>query len=155
MLSCREVSHAVWPARMLFQIALAASTCLLFSVAGVRAQCLDCILNVDDKANLETLAQHAANRIDHADREQPLETVLVVDFVRGSLGTSSRLGSLLADRFAEPLASATGVSKILDRRVLATYLTDHWSTLEDLRTNKACLYIGRSLGATGVVLGKI
>lgn len=56
-----------------FKLLLAASTCLLFSVAGVRAQSLDYILNVDDKANLETLAQHTANRIDHADREQPHE----------------------------------------------------------------------------------
>ena len=138
-----------------FKLLLAASSCLLFSVAGVRAQSLDYILNADDQANLETLAQHTANRIDHADREQPHETVLVVDFMRGSLGTSSRLGSLLADRFAESLASATSASKILDRKLLATYLTDNWSTLEDLRTNKVCLYIGRSLGATGVVLGKI
>ena len=147
MLSCQ-------PERC-FKLLLAASTCLLFEVAGVRAQSLDYILSVDDKANLETLAQHTADRIDHADREQPRETVLVVDFMRGSLGTSSRLGSLLADRFAESLANATSASKILDRRLLATYLTDNWSTLEDLRTNKVCLYIGRSLGATGVVLGTI
>jgi TonB family protein len=147
MLSCQ-------PERC-FKLLLAASTCLVFSVAGVRAQSLDYILSVDDKVNLETLAQHTANRIDHANRGQPHETVLVVDLVRGSLGTSSRLGSLLADRFAESLASATRASKILDRKLLATYLTDNWSTLEDLRTNKVCLYIGRSLGATGVVLGKI
>src|SRR5260370_27012854 len=35
------------------------------------------------------------------------------------------------------------------------YLTNNWTTVEDLSNNKVCLLVGRALGAIGVVLGTI
>jgi hypothetical protein len=74
-------------------------TCL---ATNARCQSLDSILNAADKAKLDLSATRAAQKI----RESQLtekSKVLVIDFFRGSVGTSSRLGTLLADRFSESL----------------------------------------------------
>jgi TonB family protein len=130
---------------------------VLFDCLATNARCqsLDSILNDSDKANLETSAAHTAQKIINADRTEKEPRVLVIDFFLGSPGTSSNLGSLLTDRFAVALQNSSGRIRVLDRKLLGNYLTNNWTTLEDLRDSKICLRVGRALGATGVVLGTV
>jgi TonB family protein len=94
-------------------------------------------------------------KIRQANLEEREPKVLVIDFFRGSPGNSSRLGTLLADRFSESLTAYSAGLNILDRKILKDYLTTNWTTLEDLRSHDVCLRIGRQMGATGVILGTL
>jgi TonB family protein len=98
---------------------------------------------------------HTAQGIRQAELEEIEPHVLVFDFFRSSPGNSSRLGTLLADRFSESLSVYSAGLKVLDRNTLKDYLTKEWTTLEDLQSNEVCLRIGRQMGATGVVLGTL
>ena len=60
----------------------------------------------------------------------------MIDFFRNSPGTSSQLGTVLADGFSESLASYSAGKEILDRKALRNYLVENWTTLEDLRSNE-------------------
>jgi TonB family protein len=130
---------------------------VLFDCLATNARCqsLDSILNDTDKANLAVLVTQTAQKIINADRTEKEPKVLVIDFFLGSPGTSSNLGSLLADRFAKALRNSSSKIRVLDRKMFGDYLTKNWTTLEDLRNNKHCLIVGRALGATGVVLGTV
>jgi TonB family protein len=127
-------------------------TCL---TTNARGQSSDSVLNNADKANLAVLASNITQKIVKADRTEKEPIVLVIDFFRGSLGTSSNFGFLLADRFAVALGNSSSRIRVLDRKMLGNYLTNHWTTLEDLRIDKLCLIVGPALGATGVVLGTV
>jgi len=113
---------------------------LLFLPVTACCQSRDSVLTRLGEGYLESLASHAAERIREANLEERERKVLVIDFFRSSPGNSSRLGTLLADRFSESLIA---------------YLTTNWTTLEDLQPRDACLRIGRQMGATGVILGTL
>ena len=135
-----------------FAIAVAA---LFFCSTTARAQASDLTLNQMDQAHLDALAALTAKKIREAKPSGGPPKVLVFDFFRGSPGTSSQLGTLLADRFSELLSGyATGM-KILDRKILKDYLTENWTTLEDLRSNEVCFRLAGQLGASGAILGTL
>ncbi len=144
---CKSISH--------FKLFLAVTTCLVFAVTAARAQSLDSILSNSDNASLDQLAAHTAQKIINADRTEKEPRVLVIDFFLGSPGVSSSLGTMLADRFAQSLGGASKRIKVVDRKRFAEYLTENWTTLEDLKNFRAPLLIGRELGATGIVLGSV
>jgi len=96
-----------------------------------------------------------AIEIRDADRTEKEPRVLVIDFFLGSPGVSSRLGSLLADRLSESLANSSRKIAMIDRKNFTEYLTQNWTTLEDLKNFPGCRYMGRELGATGIVLGSV
>jgi hypothetical protein len=104
------------------------------------------ILNATDKTNLEILATHTGQRIRDLDRTEKEPRVLVIDFFLSSPGVSSSLGTLLADRFSESLANSSRKIEMIDRKNFAEYLTQNWTTLEDLKNFPGCHYIGRELG---------
>lgn len=112
-------------------------------------------LNRIDAARLDSLAALTASKIREAKLTEREPAVLVIDFFRNSPGTPSQLGSILADHFSELLSSYAAGMKVLDRNILRDYLHDNWTTLEDWRSNEACLLIARQLGATGVVEGSL
>src|SRR5258708_4468515 len=117
-----------------------------------RSRSLDSVLNAADKAKLDLLATHAAQKIREAQlTEKP--KILVIDFFRGSVGTSSRLGTLLAEHFSESLNNFSRELTVLDRQLLKDYLHKEWTTLGDFHSNQASLQLGRDLGATGVITG--
>lgn len=138
---------------MLGDLLLAATWACL--ATNARCQSLDSLLNDTDKANLDLLASHTAQKIINADRTEPKPRVLVVDFFLGSPGVSSSLGTLLADHFSESLSTSSRKIKIIDRKSFTEYLTKNWTTLENLKNFPGCLLIGRELGATGIVLGSV
>jgi TonB family protein len=134
---------------------------LLFIVAllciplSTLSQSADLALTRAEQAQLDSLATHAAQKIREANLDEKEPKVLVIDFFRGSSGNSSRLGTLLADRFSVSLASYSSGLKILDREIFKDYLIKEWTTLEDLQSTDVCLRIGRQLGATGVIVGTL
>jgi TonB family protein len=128
---------------------------LLFPPVSACRQSRDSVLTRPGEGQLDSLAAHAAQKIREANLEEREPKVLVIDFFRSSPGNSSRLGTLLADRFSESLTAYSAGLNILDRKILKDYLTQNWTTLEDLRSHDVCLRIGRQLGATGVILGTL
>ena len=58
---------------------------------------------------------------------------------------------------SESLANSSRKIAIIDRQNFAEYLTQNWTTLEDLKNFpgwRSALF-GRELGATGIVLGSV
>lgn len=139
---------------------LYAAFCLLLTavspkLANARPQLPDPLLTRLDEAHLDSLAAHTAQKIREAKLVENEHSVLVIDFFRNVPGSYSRLGTLLADRFSEALTGYAAGMKVLDRKLLKNYLTENWTTLEDLRSNEICWRIARQLGATGAVLGTL
>jgi TonB family protein len=128
---------------------------LMVNAPATKSQSPELILDRIDEGKLNLLASQTAQKIREAPVEEAQPSVLVIDFFRNSAGTSSRMGSLLADRFSESISAYSQGLKIIDRRILKEYLTQNWTTLEDLQSNDVCLRIGRQLGATGVILGTL
>lgn len=130
-----------------------ASTFVLLSSASAHAQVPGPLLNRPDEARIDSLAALTARKIREAKlNEEP--KVLVIDFFRDSQGESSQLGTLLADRFSESLASYSGF-QVLDRKIFRDYLVENWTTLEDFRSREACLAVVRQLRGTGAILGTL
>ena len=127
----------------------------LFRPITACCQSRDSVLTRLGEESLDSLASHAAQKIREANLEERKPKVLVIDFFRSSAGNSSRLGTLLADRFSESLTAYSAGLNILDRKILKDYLTTNWTTLEDLQSRDVCLRIGRQMGATGVILGTL
>jgi TonB family protein len=127
----------------------------LLAAPDAECQSSDPLINRSLQAKLDLLASHAAQRIREAKLDEPEPKVLVIDFFRNSAGSSSELGTLLADRFSDTLAGYSTGLKVLDRRALKEYLINEWTTLEDLQTQSVCLRVGRQLGGTGVILGTL
>ena len=134
---------------------LIASAFLWFSSTPTGAQDLVSTLNRVDQTHLDSLAALAARKIRQAKLAEKEPKVLVMDFFRNSPGESSQLGTLLADRFSESLASYSPGNQILDRKVLKDFLFENWTTLDDLKSNEICLAVARELGATGAILGTL
>jgi len=128
---------------------------LLVLPTSIRGQDTAFTLNRLDEAHLDSLAAVTAKKIHEAKIVEKEPKVLVMDFFRNSTGQSSRLGTLLADRFSESLASYGSGMQVLDRRVLRDYLIENWTTLEDFRSNDICWRVARQLGASGAVLGAL
>src|SRR3989475_4768476 len=128
---------------------------LLFLPVIACCQSRDPVLTRLGEAYLDSLASRAAQEIRKANLQEREPKVLVIDFFRSSPGNSSRLGTLLADRFSEWLAAYSAGLNILDRKILKDYLTTNWTTLEDLQSRDVCLWIARQLRATGVILGTL
>ena len=131
------------------------STVLFCAPTSGRAKTPTLTLNQQDQAYLDSIAALTAKRIHEAKIVEKEPKVLVMDFFRDSTGQSSHLGTLLADRFSDSLASYASEMQVLSRKVLRDYLTENWTTLEDLRSNDLCLRIARQLGASGAVLGTL
>jgi TonB family protein len=127
----------------------------LFLTVNVSCQSRRSVLTRLDEGYLDSLASHAAQKIREANLEEREPKILVIDFFRSSPGNSSRLGTLLADRFSGSLTAYSAGLNILDRKILKNYLTTNWTTLEDLQSRDVCLRIGRQIGATGVILGTL
>lgn len=135
-----------------FSLFISAAT--LFSPSSAHPQIPGPPLTRLDQAHLDSLAAITANKVREAKLTDEKE-VLVMDFFRNSPGESSQLGTLLADRFSESLASYSTGFHVLDREILRDYLVKNWTTLEDLRSREASLAVARQLGATGVILGTL
>jgi TonB family protein len=121
------------------------------SCLSAQAQGSDLILTRVAEAQLDSLASRVGEKIKKQYRDTSLATVLVFDFTAMPLETSSRLGTLLADRFSELLKDrGTGI-EVIDRKVLKDYFKVTYTTVEDLNSNLLCLEFAKEMGATYIV----
>jgi TonB family protein len=115
------------------------------------AQSSDLVLTRVAEAQLDSLSSRVGEKIKKNNRDADPAKVLVFDFTGTPLEASSRLGTLLADRFSEMLkASSIGV-EVIDRKLLKDYLKDTYTTSQDLHSNLLCLELAKEMGATGIV----
>lgn len=131
---------------------LSAVLCLLLP-GSAHAQSASFVLTEADQAELDLLASHTAQRIREAHLEVKAPAVVVMDFFKSAMGSYSRLGALLADKFSESLAARAEGFKVLGRKTLSEYLVQNWTTLEDLQSADVFFQIGRQIGASAVILG--
>jgi hypothetical protein len=99
------VHRMICPARCSLLAGFVLVALLATLPASSDCQSLDSLLNKADKASLDSAAFHVAQKIQQSYSTDGKAKVLVIDFFRGSAGTSSRLGTLLADRFSESLSN--------------------------------------------------
>ncbi len=145
------------PAGVRLKLLPLAAVLLAALPAQTFGQSSDSALTADDRVALDAAASRIADRISDANLTESNPSVLVIDFFRGSPGTSAALGTLLADHFSETLGNLSFSKnfRVLDRKAFSDYLTKEWATLEDLQSREGCLGLGRQFGATGVVIGSL
>jgi TonB family protein len=136
-------------------VLISVSVTLFLTPTFAQTQVHDSLLTRLDEARVDSLASMVAKKIRGAKLTENEPKVLVIDFFRDSPGSSSQLGTQLADRFSQSLSNyGTGMT-ILDRKALKDFLFENWTTLEDLRSNESSLAVARQLGATGTILGTL
>lgn len=118
---------------------------------SARAQDSDLVLTSVVEAQLDSLASRIAENIRKSNRDSAPARVLVFDFTWEAPGISSRLGTILADRFSEMLTVHSNGVEVLDRKVLKNYLKETWTRIEDIRSVSVNLQVAQDLGATEVV----
>src|SRR5258708_21629862 len=141
--------------RLCVAVASLCAALVLLVPSNVRCQSPDSVLTKLDEGYLDSLASQAVQKIREASLDEKVPKVLVIDFFRKSPGNSSRLGTLLADRFSESLSAYANGLDILNRKIFIDYMTQNYTTLEDLQSNDICLAVARQLGATGVIIGTL
>jgi TonB family protein len=103
------------------------------------------------EAQLDSLAFRVGEKIKKNNRDESQPKVLVFDFTWKSPENSSRLGTLLADRFTELLNAHDNGLEVMDRKVLKGYFKDTVTNIEDLSVDSACLQLAEDLGATELI----
>jgi len=119
------------------------------------AQTSDFVLTKAAEAQLDSLAARAAAKMKASNRGPVPAYVIVFDFQRQSPKSSSRLGSLLADRFADMLRHSSSAIEVIDRERIKTYLKKNLTDTDDLGSFSAYLSVAKDLGATDLIRGDI
>jgi TonB family protein len=104
---------------------------------------------------MDSLASRAADQIRQSKLDPAFPKVFVIDFANAADKQFSKLGSVLADDFAQSLAGVASGFQVEDRKSFYEYLKENWMGLDDLQSEVACLTLARSMGGSGVIRGTI
>jgi TonB family protein len=104
---------------------------------------------------MDSLASRAADQIRQSKLDPAFPKVFVIDFANAADRQFSKLGSVLADDFAQSLAGVASGFQVEDRKSFYEYLKENWMGLDDLQSEVACLTLARSMGGAGVIRGTI
>ncbi len=107
------------------------------------------------QVQMDSLASHVAEQIRQSKIDPALPKVFVIDFPNAGGSQFSKLGSVLADDFAQSLSGFASGFQVEDRGAFSAYLKENWMGLDDLQSEAVCLTLARSLGGSGVVRGTI
>jgi len=107
------------------------------------------------QVQMDSLASHVAEQIRHSKIDPALPKIFVIDFSNAGDKQFSKLGSVLADDFAQSLSGFASGFQVEDRGAFSAYLKENWMGLDDLQSEAVCLTLARSLGGSGVVKGTI
>ncbi|MGB2623761.1 MAG: energy transducer TonB [Candidatus Acidiferrum sp.] len=107
------------------------------------------------QAQLDSLASRVAAQVRASKIDPALPKVFVMDFSDASGARFSKLGSLLADNFADSLTAFASGFQVENRRSFSAYLKENWMGPDDLRDEAVCLTLARSMGGAGIVRGTI
>jgi hypothetical protein len=78
---------------------------------------------------IDSLASRVAQQIRQEKIDPALPKVFVIDFANASDRQFSKLGSLLADNFAESLSSFASGFQVEDRKAFSAYLKENWMSM--------------------------
>lgn len=104
---------------------------------------------------LTALASRVADHIRKSQIDPAYPKLFVFDFPNQGSKGFTKLGSFLADRFSESLASQADGFVVSDRKLLNAYLKENRMDLKDVQEESIALALVRSMGATGVILGEL
>ena len=104
---------------------------------------------------MDSLASRAADQIRQSKLDPAFPKVFVIDFSNATDRQFSKLGSVLADDFAQSLAGVASGFQVEDRKSFYEYLKENWMGLDDLQSEVASLTLARSMGGAGVIRGTI
>jgi TonB family protein len=104
---------------------------------------------------MDSLASRAADQIRQSKLDPAFPKVFVIDFSNATDSQFSKLGSVLADDFAQSLAGVASGFQVEDRKSFYEYLKENWMGVDDLQSEVACLTLARSMGGAGVIRGTI
>jgi TonB family protein len=113
------------------------------------------ILSKTAQSLIDSLASQVADQIRQSKIDPALPKVFVIDFSNASDKQFSKLGTLLADDFAQSLSSFASGFQVEDRKAFSAYLKENWMGLDDLQSGAVCLTLARSMGGAGIVRGTI
>ncbi len=140
--------------RLVGSLVIAAVACSFLDTPAA-AQDLPPALPPAAQAQLDSLASRVAAQIRASKIDPALPKVFVMDFSDASRARFSKLGSLLADNFANSLTAFASGFQVESRRSFNAYLKENWMGPDDLRDEAVCLTLARSMGGAGVVRGTI
>ncbi|MGB6959209.1 MAG: energy transducer TonB [Candidatus Acidiferrum sp.] len=104
---------------------------------------------------LDLLASLVSEQIRQSKIDPALPKVFVIDFSNAGDKQFSKLGTLIADDFAQSLSRFASGFQVEDRKAFSGYLKENWMGLDDLQSGAVCLTLARSMGGAGVVRGTI
>jgi TonB family protein len=150
-----DVSPAPSPFSSVVALLMIVALMCCLDCAAVAAQDTSSVLPPDAQEQLHSLASRVAEQIRNSKLEPAPPKVFVIDFLNASDKQFSRLGSLLADDFAESLGAVASGFQVEDRKSFYDYLKQNWMSLDALQNEAGFLTLARSMGATGVIEGTI
>jgi TonB family protein len=133
---------------------LAVLVCSLFSASAAAQDSASALPRIAQD-QMDGLASRVAEQIRQSKIDPTFPKVFVIDFSNASDRQFSKLGSILADNFAQSLSSFASGFQVEDRKAFNAYLKENWMGLDDLQSEVVCLTLARSMGGSGVVRGTI
>ncbi|MGC1617546.1 MAG: energy transducer TonB [Candidatus Acidiferrum sp.] len=107
------------------------------------------------QVQMDSLASRVADQIRQSKIDPAFPKIFVIDFSNAGDNQFSKLGSVLADDFAQSLSGFASGFQVEGRGEFSAYLKENWMGLGDLQSEAVCLTLARSLGGSGVVKGTI
>jgi TonB family protein len=147
----RSSSRVLCPIGLLLKAVLACSLLSLPAAAQDSARALPRIA----QGQMDSLASRVAVQIRQSKIDPALPKIFVIDFSNAGDRQFSRLGTMLADDFAQSLSGFASGFQVEDRKSLYAYLKENWMGFDDLQSEAVCLTLARSMGGSGVVRGVI
>jgi TonB family protein len=150
-----DVCSSVIPVLRAFVLSMIVALGCALSCASAAAQDPSTVLPRVVQDQMNSLASRVAERIRQSKLDPAFPKVFVIDFSNATDRQFSKLGSVLADDFAQSLAGFASGFQVEDRKSFYDYLKQNWMSLDDLQSEAACLTLVRSLGGSGVLRGTI
>jgi TonB family protein len=133
---------------------IAATMCFLFTASAVAREDAPALPRAAQE-QMDSLASRVAEQIRQSKIDPAFPKIFVIDFSNAGDKQFSKLGTLLADDFAQSLAGLASDFQVQDRKAFNAYLKENWMGLEELQSEAVCLTLARSMGGAGVVRGTI
>jgi TonB family protein len=133
---------------------IAATMCFLFAASAVAREDAPALPRAAQE-QMDSLASRVAEQIRQSKIDPAFPKIFVIDFSNARDKQFSKLGTLLADDFAQSLAGLASDFQVQDRKAFNAYLKENWMGLEELQSEAVCLTLARSMGGAGVVRGTI
>ena len=147
---------SVGPCRLRALLLCAAIALFVLDTLGHRALAQDSGgISAAAEIQFDALAVRVAAHMHDANLTPESRKIFVIDFSNATDKRFTRLGSYLADEFANSVAKVASGFEVEDRSAFAAYLKENAMGVDDLQNQAVCLTLARSMGGAGIVLGTL